>query len=296
MPRELDITPLRSLIAVADAGGFHRAAAALQLSQSAISQHIRRLDKALGRPLVERDGRGVRLTPAGAALLADARQIVAMHDDTLRRLALSNEREFVIGLTDHAADDILPPVVAALAESLPELQVRFRFDRTARLNEAVDHGGIDLAIFITEASTERGWPVGSLPLVWTASPTWRRPPAGEPLPLIAIEDPCAIRQRALTVLAEHGIRAEVIGEAAYLAGVLNALRAGLGMSLLALVGPPPDGLVEIADIPGAPPVGLTARIRHGADMEAVRLAIRALRDLLAPISTQEDRHKFQANS
>jgi len=42
MTRDLDITPLRSLIAAADAGGFHRAAADLQLSQSAVSQHIRR--------------------------------------------------------------------------------------------------------------------------------------------------------------------------------------------------------------------------------------------------------------
>ena len=57
MPNELDITPLRSLIAVADTGGFHRAAAALQLSQSAVSQHIRRLERVLGRPLVEPDGR-----------------------------------------------------------------------------------------------------------------------------------------------------------------------------------------------------------------------------------------------
>jgi DNA-binding transcriptional LysR family regulator len=57
MSRVLDIVPLRSLIAVADAGGFHRAAADLQLSQSAVSQHIRRLEKALGRPLVEPDGR-----------------------------------------------------------------------------------------------------------------------------------------------------------------------------------------------------------------------------------------------
>jgi DNA-binding transcriptional LysR family regulator len=62
MAKVLDITPLRSLIAVADAGGFHRAAATLQLSQSAVSQHIRRLERVLGRPLVEPDGRRTRLT------------------------------------------------------------------------------------------------------------------------------------------------------------------------------------------------------------------------------------------
>ncbi len=281
MPRELDITPLRSLIAVADTGGFHRAAAALQLSQSAVSQHVRRLERALGRPLVEPDGRRARLTTVGVALLAEARQIVAMHDEAIRRLAVPDVQEFVIGITDHAADDILPPVVAALAEARPELQVRFRFDRTARLNEAVDRGSVDLAVFITEASSKPGRLVGSLPLVWTAAPGWSPPPAGEPWPLVAIEEPCAIRQRALSVLAEHGIRAEVIGEAAYLAGVLNAARAGLGLSLLAVAGQPPEGLVEFTGIPPPAPISLTARSRHGADAPAVRVTIQALRDMLA---------------
>ena len=281
MPRELDITPLRSLIAVADTGGFHRAASALQLSQSAVSQHIRRLEKTLGRPLVEPDGRRARLTAAGVALLADARQIIAMHDEAVRRLALPDQPEFVVGITEHAADDILPPIVAALTAALPDLEVRFRFARTAALNEALNRGVIDLAIFITEASTEPGRPVGTLPLVWTAAPGWARPADGAAWPLIAIEEPCAIRRHALTVLAEHGIRAEVIGEAAYLAGVVNAVRAGLGIALLALVGPPPDGLIELTGVPAAPPVGLTARSRYGADAKAVRITLRALHDLLS---------------
>jgi len=280
MPRELDFTPLRSLIALADTGGFHRAAAALQLSQSAVSQHVRRLERALGRPLVEPDGRRTRLTSAGVALLAEARQIIAMHDEAVRRLAVPEAREFVIGITDHAADDILPPVVAALAEAQPELQVRFRFDRTARLNDAVVRGSIDLAVFITEASSQPGRAVGSLPLVWTAAPGWSPPPSGEPWPLIAIEEPCAIRGRALSMLAEHGIRAEVVGEAAYLAGVLNAARAGLGLSLLAVAGQPPEGLVEFTGVPSPAPISLTARSRHGADAETVRVSIQALRELL----------------
>jgi DNA-binding transcriptional LysR family regulator len=281
MPQELDITPLRSLIAVADTGGFHRAAGALQLSQSAVSQHIRRLEKALGRPLVEPDGRRARLTPAGVALLADARRIIAVHDEAVRRLAVPDEREFVIGITEHAADDILPPIAAQLTAALPDLVVRYRFDRTAALNEAVNRGAIDVAIFITEASTEPGRPVGTLPLVWTAAPDWARPADGAAWPLIAIEEPCAIRRRALTVLAEHGIRAEVIGEAAYLAGVVNAVRARLGIALLALVGPPPDGLVELTGVPAAPPVGLAARAGHGADAQAVHVTLRALHDLLS---------------
>jgi molybdate transport repressor ModE-like protein len=105
MTRDLDITPLRSLIAVAEAGGFHRAAADLQVSQSAVSQHIRRLERVVGRPVVEPDGRRSRLTPTGLDLLAEARKIIAVHDEALRRLLITTEAPqaaFVIGTTDHA--------------------------------------------------------------------------------------------------------------------------------------------------------------------------------------------------
>ena len=65
MNRILDVAPLRSLMAVADCGGFLRAADALHLSQAAVSQHMRRLESATGRPLVERHGRGSRFTKDG---------------------------------------------------------------------------------------------------------------------------------------------------------------------------------------------------------------------------------------
>jgi DNA-binding transcriptional LysR family regulator len=280
MPHELDITPLRSLIAVADTGGFHRAAAALQLSQSAVSQHIRRLERVLGRPLVEPDGRRARLTASGVALLEEARRIIAIHDEALRRLAVSGTEAFVIGATDHAADDILPPIMAALGAALPDRPVRFRFDRTTALNEAVDRGSVDLAVFITEASTQTAEPLGSLPLVWSAAPGWRPPPRGEPWPLVAIHEPCAIRERALAELAARGITAKVVGEAAYLAGVVSAARAGLGISLLALAGAPPEGLTRVGALPAAAPISFAARARHGADPEVTGVALRAIREVL----------------
>ncbi|MDO0917397.1 LysR family transcriptional regulator [Streptomyces sp. DT2A-34] len=62
----LDIVALRSLTAIADWGGFHRAARTLSLSQSAVSRHVRKLEKTLGRAVVEREGGGTRFTPQGA--------------------------------------------------------------------------------------------------------------------------------------------------------------------------------------------------------------------------------------
>jgi DNA-binding transcriptional LysR family regulator len=83
MSRILDIAPLRSFVAVADTGGFQRAATSLHLSQAAVSQHVRKLEHAVGRPLAERYGRGSRLTADGERFLAQARRILALHDETL---------------------------------------------------------------------------------------------------------------------------------------------------------------------------------------------------------------------
>src|SRR6184192_3577509 len=115
MPAVLDIVALRSIVAVADCGGFHRAAASLALSQSAVSQHVRRLEKAVGRQLVQRDGRNSRFTPEGEAVVGEARRILTAHDDALRRLSVGDSRDsIVLGSTDHAADELLPRVMRAL--------------------------------------------------------------------------------------------------------------------------------------------------------------------------------------
>lgn len=84
MSAVLDIIPLRSLVAIADHGGFQRAAEAIHLTQGAVSQHVRRLETALGRTLVERHGRGSRFTPDGERLLDHARRVLGSHDDALR--------------------------------------------------------------------------------------------------------------------------------------------------------------------------------------------------------------------
>lgn len=174
----LDIVALRSLTTIADCGGFHRAARALALSQSAVSQHVRRLEKTLGLPIVEREGRGTRFTPEGRLLLEQARRILAVHDEAVRTLLDVEGDTVTIGSTEHAADQFLPRLTAAVQEVRPGCRVRFRIDRSARLVEAVERGSVDVAVYVTEAAATEGTPVGGLPLTWHATPGWqprRRP-------------------------------------------------------------------------------------------------------------------------
>jgi DNA-binding transcriptional LysR family regulator len=280
MGQVLDIVALRSLVAVADCGGFHRAGTALRISQSAVSQHVRRLEKVIGRPLVERQGRQAGFTPDGQALLVEARRILAAHDDAVRRLIGADQATVVVGTTEHAADLILPVVTAALAASHPGHQVRFRIDRTARLGEAVDRGTLDLAVYMADVAGVRGVPVGSLPLTWYAAPSWTPPPDPGPWPLVAIEEPCLLRRRAIAALAADGREPYVVCDTGYVAGVVNAVRAGIGVALMADTGTTPDGLVARDDLPPVPPAALGLRARRGADPRLAGVVASAVRGAL----------------
>jgi DNA-binding transcriptional LysR family regulator len=281
MRQVLDIVALRSLVAVADCGGFHRAGTSMRISQSAVSQHVRRLEKVIGRPLVERQGRQAGFTTDGQALLVEARRILAAHDDAVRRLIGADQVTVVVGTTEHAADLILPVVTAALAASHPGHQVRFRIDRTARLGEAVDRGTLDLAVYMADAATVRGVPVGSLPLTWYSAPAWAPPPAREPWPLVAIEEPCLLRRRAIAALAAEGREPYVVCDTGYVAGVVNAVRAGIGVALMADTGTTPDGLVARDDLPPVPPAALGLRARRGGDPRLAGVVASAVRAALA---------------
>ncbi|WP_328462223.1 LysR family transcriptional regulator [Streptomyces sp. NBC_00448] len=279
----LDIAALRTFTSIADCGGFHRAAAAIGMSQSAVSQHVRRLEKAVGRPLVERAGRVTRFTPSGETLLAEARKILAAHDEALVRLGRGGNGAgtLVVGSTEHAADRILPAITGVLKEHYPSRGVRFRLDRSAQLNDGLDRGGIDVAVFIGDARGSDSVPAGALPLSWFSAPNWRMPAPGTPIPVVVIDHPCTIRRRALDTLAEHDLSSAVVVEAAYLAGVMNAIRGGLGVGLLADVGPPPEGLQRRDDLPPVPPEMLHLRTRADAPPWLAGTTAGAVRDLLA---------------
>lgn len=259
----LDIGPLRSFVAVADCGGFQRAATSLHLSQGAVSQHVRRLESATGRPLVQRQGRGSRFTADGELLLRQARRILALHDETLREFTVESEPTLVIGSTEHAAAQLLPELATSLVAAFPDCRVRFRIDRGSQLRSALATGQIDLALLVGPPDGPEGRVVGELPLTWYSGPQWTLPAADQPLTLVAFDAPCALRARALETLAAHGLQATVGCEAAHLAGVQAAVRAGLGVALMATLGHDPEGLVVRDDLPIASPLPLSVWARHG---------------------------------
>jgi len=281
------MAPLRSFVAVAENGGFMRAAAVLHLSQAAISQHVRRLESAVGRPLVERSGRGSKFTKDGEQLLEYARRILALHDDALHSFGMETPETVVIGSTEHAAAQLLPALSVELEQLLADYQVRLRIDRGTQLREGLAAGRVDVALLLGPAADPRGVRVGELELTWYSAPGWR-PPTDRPMPLVAFDEPCVLRTRALETLAAYGISSTVSAEAPQLAGVQAAVAAGAGVALMATLGQTPAGLFPRYDLPRAVPLELTVCSRQGLAAQLVKCVADAVRRLITEPDDQLD--------
>ena len=270
----LDIVPLRSLVAVATCGGFHRAAAALHLTQSAVSQHIRRLESATGCTLVERDGRSARFSADGQVLLAQARTILAAHDEALRVLGVrATHPTLTVATTEYGADWALPMLAPILREQCPETEVNFRLERSKRVMAAMDNGDVDVAIYHEPLRPTTAIEGPIFAMKWFAATDFVIPDDA-PLPLVVFDEPCSTRSVAIETLTVAKRDFRVVVESADLTGVGAAARAGLGVVLLPVIGRTPEGLRPVDALP--PATDCVLQIRFADSVPApVRDATRA---------------------
>lgn len=147
---------LESFVTVADLGSIAEAARHLRLTPAAIAQRIRALEGDIGRPLLARAGRNVRLTLAGTAILAEARRLVR-EVDGLAMLAAADLPfgELRIGATPSALISLLPPALVTLRERYPGIEVIVRSGDSDELYSAVLAGELDAALLIRQSRTPK---------------------------------------------------------------------------------------------------------------------------------------------
>lgn len=166
----IDSTELRILHALATTGSLTAAAVSLGLSQPAVSQRIKRVETRLAVPLIERNGRGIRLTSAGRILADHGRTVVAEIDAALAAIDdLRGERAGTLRLVGFpsASATIVPAVMRALAEEAPDVSLQYREAEPPEAARLLRDGEVDCAlIFVYEGSAEL--PAGSAFL-----PMWR---------------------------------------------------------------------------------------------------------------------------
>ncbi|MFI6444322.1 LysR family transcriptional regulator [Kitasatospora sp. NPDC050543] len=201
----MELRQLGYVVAVADEGGFGRAAERLNIVQSAVSQQVQRLERELGLALFDRSARQVRLTAAGERLLPEARAVLAAAERT-RRVAA----EIVDGVDGvlrlgavHGPGDRLYRVLAALAGLAPRLRVRLSRAAPAQRLAQVRSGVLDAA-FIRGPATVPGLEL--IPL-WN-DPLYAALPADHPLagPAPALDAPSAGAPLRLEQLAGLPLR------------------------------------------------------------------------------------------
>lgn len=204
MARNLDITALRSFAAVADAGGVTRAAGFLNLTQSAVSMQIKRLEEALDAELLDRSGRQVSLTAAGEQLLGYARKMLALNDEALDRMTRDpHEGEVVLGVPHDIVYPVIPQVMQHFSRAYPRMKVSLISSFTRVLKAQFGRGECDIILTTEEGVDAEGETLAELPLIWVGAPggvAWK----SRPLKL-AFEHNCIFRQGAQEALDEAGI-------------------------------------------------------------------------------------------
>ena len=231
MARNLDLTSLRSFVTVADAGGVTRAAGLLNLTQSAVSMQLKRLEEALGQPLIDRSQRTVALTGQGEQLLGYARRLIELNDEAWARLTNpAFEGEISVGVPQDIMYPHIPRVLQRFAQAFPRVRVNLVSDYTAELKPRFNRGELDM-ILTTEAGLDpRGETLAREPLVWVGAvggQAWRSRPLR-----FGSSTRCLFRRPAIEALEAAGLAWELAVESISCATVEVSVSADLAVNVL----------------------------------------------------------------
>ena len=231
---QLDVESLRTFTTVLDLGGMTRAAEALDISQSAVSWKIKRLEEKVGRDLLIRDGRTVRPSRDGRELLGYARTIIATHDEAVSRLESSELTGTVkLGTTEEISAARMCDVLARFNRIHPGATIEFAVDQSTRLDDMLRHSELDVAEL--QVLPDECRPTDTIlwrdSLVWVCAPDWTYETGT--VPLITFGDGGFYRPLAERALHDAGIPFTISFTGPSAASVIGATEAGLGVALLA---------------------------------------------------------------
>jgi LysR family hydrogen peroxide-inducible transcriptional activator len=235
---------LRYLVEVGEKRNFRAAAEACFVTQSTLSSGIKELETQLGVELVERDPRGVRLTPAGEQTVERAKSMLAAAQDlveTARGAGAPLSGDFRLGVIPTVAPFLLPTVLPELRESYPGLRLYLREDLTERLLGKLRAGDLDAAVIALPFDTGE---LSVLPLYkdefWFVAreddPRARKKDVLvrelEPGSVLLLEEGHCLRDHAIAACGTRGPKSQSQVEATSLNTLIQMVEGGLGVTLL----------------------------------------------------------------
>jgi len=242
----MDIRKLHYFIAVAEALHFSRAAEKLNMTQPPLSQQIQDLETELGVKLLERNKRQVRLTPAGAVFLEEAKMILSQLERSIKTTQLADQGiigNLVVGFVDSAAGDILVDILKGFRERFPQIQLTLREMTSTQQWQALKDGTIHVGFlrfiepskhiecrtFTNEslvAVLPEKHPLAKLPAISVGSLV------NEPFILFPRHFGASFHDLILGFCAQYGVYPHVVQEAIQMYTIVNLVAADLGVSIV----------------------------------------------------------------
>lgn len=271
----LDLSCLRTFLAVAQTGSITAGADLVNLSQSAASLHIRRLEEMLDCVLLTRQARGTSLTASGEALLIHARRMIDLNREIVGSLKAGGpDRPLTLG----APHDIIQPLVPQALRAFQRdhiRKIRLVSASTRSLRMSFERGELDMML-TTDANTPAGSTcLAPRKLAWVSAPDSRQ---GLVRPLPVVFSPgCIIREIALSSLGMAGVAHKVVDEIADPAALCAAVAADQGVHALiaddcpsVLVPADPEfGLPALPDLM----INLTLSLPEQSDQQALAASL-----------------------
>lgn len=231
---DFDPALLRAFVAVKETRGFTRAGQRLNLTQSAISHQIRRLEEQVGRPLLHRTTRSLTLTEDGNEFLRYAEQILSSLDALTQRFQPSSVSGVVrFGVPETFMGDRLPPLLCQFARAFPAVRLDVSVSNYLDLRAMIDADELDVAVVMSMAERPDGKVLRKTQFVWAAADTFELQ-NGSVVPFALSPAPCVNRQVAMTALEGTSIDWHIVFTSPSQQGIRAAVLAGLGVTVLTM--------------------------------------------------------------
>jgi len=163
-----DTVLLRTFVAICDSGSFTRAAREVNLTQSAVSHHVKRLEDQIGSRLILRNARGVRLTEHGEVLLSYARRILALNKEAEHRLGRDGGGLIRIGAPEYFDLHTLSSLLGQFSARYPAVRLQIELGIGPDISALLDEGELDIAIVTNEIREGDGVSLCRERRVWAA--------------------------------------------------------------------------------------------------------------------------------
>ncbi|MDT4914942.1 MAG: hypothetical protein QOC66_4070 [Pseudonocardiales bacterium] len=224
---------LVTLLAVERAGSFTKAAERLGVRQPTVSQHIRRLEQAVGRTLILRDTHSLSFTSDGEAMIGFARTILSAHDQASAYFTGSRPRgRLRIGMSDDLALTRLPQILRDFRRDHPLVDFDLTVDQSGLLHERLAEDKLDVFIGKRPVGEDRGRLVKRDRLVWVGTPSTRLD-LTKPVPLAIYPPPSLSRTEMRKALHAAGIPYRSASVCRGVNGMIAAVAAGIAISAMA---------------------------------------------------------------